>query len=117
MKVGITFIDLDFMVNDYLNFLKNIKGQCDYLIIGLQLNIFEDRFNKKNSSHNLVERYSKLKDFQFVDEIVPYVTESDIEDILKSFKIDILLLSKKFKNEIFSVKHYCKKNKIKIYYN
>jgi hypothetical protein len=39
----------------------------------------------------VVERYIQLKGCLHVDEIVPYATEQDLEDILRSFKLDVHL--------------------------
>ena len=38
---------------------------------------------------SIVERYTQLKGVTYVDEIIPYVTEADLEDILSMYHIDV----------------------------
>lgn len=71
--------------------LEEAKRYCDYLIVGLHTDPILDRPEKNRPAQTVVERYIQLKGCKFVDEIVPYATEQDLEDILRSFKIDVLL--------------------------
>jgi glycerol-3-phosphate cytidylyltransferase len=68
------------------------KLHYDYLIVGLQTDLRLDRPGKKQPAQTMVERYIQLKGCKFVDEIVPYATEQDLEDILRSFKIDVRIV-------------------------
>jgi len=52
-----------------------------------------------------------------VDEIIPYVLEQDVEDILRSFKIDVRIIGEEYKTIDFTGKEYCKEKGIIIYYN
>ena len=58
-----------------------------HLICALQTDPTFDRPDKNKPVQSVVERYIQLKGCVFVDEIVPYATEQDLEDILRSFKI------------------------------
>jgi glycerol-3-phosphate cytidylyltransferase len=49
---------------------------------------------KNPPAQTVVERYIQLKGCKFVDEIVPYATEQDFEDILRSFKIDVRIVGR-----------------------
>jgi len=97
--------------------LKEAKKQCDYLIVGLQLNPSIERPNKNAPSQSIIERYIQLKGSKYVDEIVPYVSEQDVEDILRSFNINVRIIGEEYKNIDFTGKDYCLKKDIKIYYN
>jgi glycerol-3-phosphate cytidylyltransferase len=46
----------------------------------------------------VVERYIQLKAV-YVDEIVPYATEQDLEDILRSFKLDVRIVGDEYRKE------------------
>ena len=116
MRVGITFFSLDLLYAGHVVKLNEAKKQCDYLIVGLQLDPSLDRSNKNAPVQSIIERYLQLKRSNYVDEIVPYVLEQDVEDLLRSFKIDILIIGEEYKNVDFTGKEYCIKKEIEIYY-
>ncbi len=116
-KVGITFSSFDLFHAGHVLMLKEAKKQCDYLIVGLQLDPSIERLNKKKPVQSIFERYIQIKGSKYVDEIIPYVFEHEIELILKSYKIDIRIIGEEYKNKEFSSKKFCKNNDIKIYYN
>ena len=97
MKVGITFSTFDLFHAKHVKMLEEAKRQCDYLIVGLQLDPSIDRTEKNAPSQTIIERYIQLKGSKHVDEIVPYVSEQDLEDILKSFRIDVRIIGDEYK--------------------
>ena len=117
MKVGITFSTFDLFHAGHVKMLEEAKRQCDYLIVGLQLDPSLDRPEKNAPSQSIIERYIQLKGSKHVDEIVPYVTEEDLEDILCSFKLDVRIIGYEYKEKHFTGRVYCKENGIDIYYN
>ena len=117
MRVGITFSSFDLLHAGHVLMLKEAKNQCDYLIVGLQLDPSIDRPEKNDPSQSIIERYIQLKGSKYVNEIIPYVLERDIDDILKSFKIDVRIIGEEYKNINFTGKDYCLRKGIEIYYN
>ena len=117
MKVGITFSSFDLLHTGHVMMLKEAKNQCDYLIVGLQLDPSLERLKKNKPSQSIVERYIQIKGSKYVDEIIPYVSEQDIDDILKSFPINVRIIGQEYINKDFSGKNYCIKKGIEIYYN
>ena len=117
MKVGVTFSTFDLFNAGHVKMLEEAKRQCDYLIVGLQLDPSIDRPEKNKPSQSVIERYIQLKGSRHVDEIVHYVTEEDLEDILRSFKIDIRIIGIEYKEKTFTGKDYCEEKDIEIYYN
>jgi len=117
MKVGITFSTFDLFHAGHVKMLEEAKRQCDYLIVGLQLDPSIDRSDKNKPSQSIIERYIQLKGSKHIDEIVPYVSEQDLEDILRSFKIDIRIIGEEYKGKNFTGKDFCKAKGIEIYYN
>ena len=97
--------------------LEEAKSQCDYLIVGLQLDPSLDRPEKNTPSQSIIERYIQLKGCKYIDEIVPYVSEQDLEDILSSFKLDIRIIGEEYKEKPFTGREYCEKKGIEIFYN
>lgn len=117
MKVGITFSAFDLLHAGHIKMLEEAKGQCDYLIVGLQTDPTLDRPEKNRPTQSVVERYIQLKGCRFVDEIVPYATEQDLEDILRSFKIDVRILGDEYREKNFTGRSYCEEKGIAFYFN
>ena len=117
MKVGITFSTFDLLHAGHVKMLEEAKRQCDYLIVGLQLDPSLNRPEKNSPSQTIIERYIQLKGCKHIDEIVPYVSEQDLEDILKSFKLDVRIIGEEYKAKPFTGKDYCNEKGIEIYYN
>lgn len=117
MKIGITFSAFDLLHAGHIKMLEEAKHQCDYLIIGLQTDPTVDRPLKNKPTQSVVERYIQLKGCRFVDEIVPYTTEQDLEDILQAFQIDVRIVGDEYENSDFTGRKYCEQSGIILYFN
>lgn len=117
MKVGITFSAFDLLHAGHIKMLEEARRQCDYLIVGLQTDPTLDRPEKNHPTQTVVERYIQLKGCKFVDEIVPYATEQDLEDILRSFKIDVRIIGDEYREKQFTGREYCVDKGIEFYFN
>ena len=117
MKTGITFSAFDLLHAGHVKMLEEAKQHCDYLIVGLQTDPTLDRPTKNKPTQTVVERYIQLKACKFVDEIVPYATEQDLEDILKSFVIDIRIVGDEYRERNFTGRTYCEGKGIELYFN
>ena len=117
MKTGITFSAFDLFHAGHVKMLEEAKTKCDYLIVGLQLDPSIERTEKNKPTQSIIERYVQLKACKFVDEIVPYISEEDLMDVLSSFKIDIRIIGEEYKEKDFTGKEYCAKKGIEIYFN
>ncbi|MBZ4043058.1 MULTISPECIES: adenylyltransferase/cytidyltransferase family protein [Flavobacterium] len=117
MKIGITFSAFDLLHAGHITMLEEAKRQCDYLICALQTDPTLDRPEKNRPTQTVVERYIQLKGCKFVDEIVPYATEQDLEDILRSFKIDVRILGDEYREKNFTGREYCESKGIELYFN
>jgi glycerol-3-phosphate cytidylyltransferase len=101
----------------HVKMLEEAKRQCDYLIVALQTDPTLDRPEKNSPTQSVVERYIQLKGCLHVDEIVPYATEQDLEDILRSFKLDVRIVGDEYKEKNFTGRTYCEEKGIELYYN
>jgi glycerol-3-phosphate cytidylyltransferase len=117
MKVGITFSAFDLLHAGHVKMLEEAKRNCDYLICGLQTDPTIDRPEKNKPVQTVVERYIQLKACKHVDEIVPYATEQDLEDILRAFKIDVRIVGEEYKEVNFTGRTLCEENGIDLYFN
>ena len=117
MKVGITFSAFDLLHAGHIKMLEEAKRNCDYLICGLQTDPTIDRPEKNKPIQTVVERYIQLKACKHVDEIVPYATEQDLEDILRAFKIDVRIVGEEYRDKNFTGRTLCEENGIVLYFN
>jgi glycerol-3-phosphate cytidylyltransferase len=97
--------------------LREAKQHCDYLICGLQVDPSIDRESKNSPVQTLVERYTQLSAVRYVDEIIPYCTEGDLEDILQMYSIDVRVLGDEYRDKDFTGKDICKKRDIELFFN
>jgi len=102
MRVGFTCSTFDLLHAGHVQMLREAKEQCDYLICGLQMDPSVDRAEKNAPVQTIVERYTQLKAVGYVDEIIPYATESDLEDILSMYSIDVRVLGEEYKDKTFT---------------
>ena len=117
MKVGITFSAFDLLHAGHVAMLRESKEQCDYLVAGLQLDPTIDRPEKNQPVQTIVERYTQLKAVKYVDEIIPYQTEQDLEDILSMYHITVRVLGEEYREKEFTGKDICRKRGIELYFN
>ena len=117
MKVGFTCSTFDLLHAGHVMMLREAKTVCDYLIVGLQTDPTIDRPEKNKPVQTLLERYIQLNAISYVDEIVPYQTEQDLEDILNMFPINVRILGEEYKNGKFTGRNICTKRGIELYYN
>ena len=117
MKVGFTCSAFDLLHAGHIQMLREAKEQCDYLICGLQIDPSLDRAEKNAPIQTVVERYTQLKAVSYVDEIIPYLTEDDLCDILAMYHINIRVLGDEYKEKDFTGKDICKKRGIQLYFN
>jgi len=117
MRVGFTASTFDLLHSGHVQMLREAREQCDYLICALQMDPSVDREEKNAPVQTIVERYTQLKAVKYVDEIIPYATEKDLEDILQMYHINVRILGEEYKDKDFTGKDICRKRDIKLYFN
>jgi glycerol-3-phosphate cytidylyltransferase len=118
MKIGFTCSSFDLLHSGHVQMLRDAKEQCDYLMVGLQLNPATDRPKEKNPPiQTIVERYTQLKAVSYVDEIIPYATEQDLIDILELYRINVRILGEEYRDKEFTGKDICRKKDIELFFN
>jgi glycerol-3-phosphate cytidylyltransferase len=118
MKIGFTCSTFDLLHAGHVQMLRHAKDQCDYLIVGLQTDPTIDRPDTKNKPiQTLVERYTQLRAIRYVDEIIPYETERDLEDILSLYNLDLQILGDEYRDKDFTGKDIGRKRGIELYFN
>tara|TARA_B100001113_G_scaffold192692_1_gene157962 strand:+ start:261 stop:668 length:408 start_codon:yes stop_codon:yes gene_type:complete len=117
MRIGFTCSTFDLLHAGHIQMLRDAKEQCDYLICGLQVDPSIDRPEKNSPVQTVVERFTQLNAVKYVDEIIPYQTEKDLEDILNMLHIDVRILGEEYKNKTFTGRAICAKRGIELFFN
>lgn len=115
--IGFTASTFDLLHAGHIAMLREAKEQCNYLVCGLQVDPSYDRSEKNAPVQTLVERWTQLQGVKYVDEIIPYQTETDLEDILKLFNFDIRIIGEEYKDGKFTGRATCAARGIEIYFN
>lgn len=85
-KIGFTCGAMDLLHAGHILMLKEARGQCDRLIVGLQTDPSIDRPDKNKPIQSLEERRIQLEGCKYVDEIQEYDTEADLRLMLEEYK-------------------------------
>ena len=117
MKVGLTASTFDLLHAGHIEMLREAKSQCEYLICALQIDPSIDRPEKNKPVQTVVERHTQLDAVKFVDEIIPYLHESDLEDILQMRDIHVRVLGDEYREQDFTGRDICKARDIDLYFN
>ena len=117
MRIGFTCSAFDLLHAGHIQMLRDAKSQCDHLICGLQVDPAIDRETKNSPVQTLVERYIQLAAVKYVDEIIPYESEDDLNDILEILPINVRVLGEEYKQKEFTGKDVCRRRGIELYFN
>ena len=117
MKVGITCSTFDLLHAGHILMLEECKTHCNYLICAIQVDPSLDRPEKNKPSQSLVERFIQLKAVKWVDEIIPYSTESELEEIFSALSIHVRIIGEDYLGKDFTAKEICNQRGIDIVYN
>lgn len=117
MRVGLTASTFDLFHAGHVTMLQEAKRNCDYLIAAIQTDPTTDRPAKNKPIQTIVERQLQVKACKYVDEVIVYSTEKDLEDLLKTLPIDVRILGIEYKDTNFTGKDICMHRNIDFYYN
>jgi glycerol-3-phosphate cytidylyltransferase len=116
--IGFTCSTFDLLHAGHILMLAECKTICDYLIVAVQSDPTIDRPDTKNKPvQSVVERYVQLSAVKFIDQIIVYDTERDLEDLLMFLPISVRIIGEEYKDKEFTGKQICEDRGIKIWYN
>jgi len=116
--IGFTCSTFDLLHAGHILMLAEAKSFCSHLIVGLQTDPTIDRPDTKNKPvQSIVERYVQLSAVKFVDEIIVYDTEKDLEDLLMFLPITLRICGEEYKDKALTGRDICDNRGIKTYYN
>ena len=116
--IAFTCSTFDLLHAGHILMLAECKQICDYLIVGLQTDPTIDRPDVKNKPvQSIVERYVQLSAVKFVDEIIVYDTEKDLEDLLMFLPITMRICGEEYKERHLTGRDICDSRGIRTHYN
>lgn len=116
--VGFTASTFDLFHAGHVVMLEEAKRNCDWLIAAIQFDPTVDRPKIKNKPvQSIIERQIQVSACRFVDEIIVYTTEKELEDILMTLSIDVRFLGEEYMDKEYTGKQICIDRGIKIHYN
>ena len=114
---GITAGAFDLLHAGHITMFEEAKNVCDHLTVAIQIDPHIDRPNKNKPLQSIVERQIQVKAIRYVDDIIVYNSESDLEDILNTLPLDIRIIGAEYVEKPFTGKDICEQRDIEIYYN
>ncbi len=108
MIIGFTCSSFDLLHAGHVLMLEECKKHCDYLIVGFNVSPVG-----KEPAQSVYERFLQIKAVKYVDEVIPYGSEEELLELLKSQDIDIRFIGEDYKGRPFTGHEL----PIKIFYN
>ena len=96
-RIGIVTSAFDLLHPGHVLLLRDARSRCDYLIAALHTDPHIERPAKNKPLQSILERYIQLDGCKYVDEIIPYDTETDLLNLLIIKNVDIIFLGSEYK--------------------
>jgi glycerol-3-phosphate cytidylyltransferase len=103
MTRGFVCSAFDLLHAGHILMLKECKLHCDHLTVGLHVNPQIERSLKNKPIQTIVERQIQLRGCRYVDDIIVYETERDLDDILITLRFDVRFLGTDHKDDNRSI--------------
>lgn len=108
MTNGFTCGTFDLFHTGHVLFLASCKEKCDRLTIGLHIDPSKERLTKNRPVQGVFERWAQLAGSKYVDCIIPYETEEDLELIYSQYEIDKRFLGDEYQHTVNTGDNICK---------
>ena len=108
VKIGFTASSFDLFHAGHTVMLQEAKTKCDYLIVGLLVDPTKDRPDTKNTPiQSVFERYLQVSSRKWVDEVIPFESEQDLEDMILTINPEIRIVGEEYKHVEHAGKGLC----------
>ncbi len=117
MKIGFVAGVFDLFNAGHIIMLSRARKQCDRLIVGIQTDPTIDRPTKNKPIQSIVERQIEVGACKYVDQIIVYETEKDLEELLETLPINIRFIGMDHKDGFKTGEEICKRRGIQEVYS
>ena len=101
-KIGFTCSCFDLLHCGHCIMLEDCKNQCDILIVGLQTDPTLDRKTKNKPVQSFEERQIMIISIKFVDDVIEYSTEAELEELLKLLNPDVRIIGSDWRGKNYT---------------
>lgn len=101
-RVGFVCSTFDLIHPGYIKMLREAKTVCEHLVCGLQDDPTLDRPNKNKPVQTLEERLEVLEAIRYVDEVIVYSTEQQLEALLAELTPDVRILGTDYQDKTYT---------------
>jgi glycerol-3-phosphate cytidylyltransferase len=106
--IGFSCSTFDLFHAGHTVMLMEAKQLCDYLIVGLLVDPTKDRADTKNAPvQSVFERYLQVSACKYVDEIIPFETEKDLQDMILTINPDVRIVGEEYQHSDHTGKGLC----------
>lgn len=109
MKNAIIAGSFDVIHPGYIDMFKDAKNYCNHLTVALQTDPTVERPSKLKPILSYEERESMLRSLKYIDDVIPYTTEQDLINILKTGNYNVRILGDDYKDKYATGQEYSKK--------
>lgn len=117
MRVGLTASAFDMLHAGHVAMLQEARSICDHLVCCLHVDPSVEREYKSPPRQPLHERFIQLQAVRYVDRIIPYHTEADLEAIISLLVPDVRIIGEEYRDTDFTGRDLCERLSITIHYN
>ena len=100
--IGFICGSFDIIHPGYIHMFKEIKSQCDVLLVGLHVDPTTERPEKIKPILSVEDRKNILNSIRYVDKIHTYETEKDLINLIKNSNIDIRFLGEDYRGKDYT---------------
>jgi len=98
--IGFTASTADLNHAGLMIMLEQLKNDCDYVVFGLLSDPTIDRPDSKNFPvETMFERWIKMASCKYVDLVIPFSTENDLENMIRIIKPHIRYVGKEYEGQ------------------
>lgn len=113
---GFTASTFDLLHAGHILMLREAKKYCTHLTVALQTDPSIDRPEKNKPVQSMLERWTQVEAVKYVDAIIPYDTEHDLQVLLQTLKPDVRILGDDYVGRDFTGKQWCIENDVILVY-
>ena len=104
--IGFTASTFDLLHAGHVAMLSEARSKCDYLVVGLLTDPTHDREDSKNTPvQSILERWLQLQALSYVDAIIPFDDEKDLEDLLLLLMPNVRFVGEEYRDIEHTGKH------------